>query len=182
MTSDGQKQGAHAQRQDVHDWDEVEEATELLLEGAHEAVLEELRRVLQQSPNNPYAYYYLAVAFYALKRPEAARDAYQATLRLSPDYLAARVALAHVLRELGDLEEAMLHAKTALQRFPDDGDAMHARALIHAARGELSRAKRYFQDYLKTSPALEAQLEVRSMIEMIDQATPGQRLTFDAGT
>ena len=49
---------------DAAHWTEVEEATELLHEERYREAMVELRRVLQHDPKNPYAYYYLGIAFY----------------------------------------------------------------------------------------------------------------------
>ena len=87
---------------DVLQWEAVEEATELLQERLFPQAMIELRRVIMANPNNPYAYFYLGVAFFETEQMEAARDAYRAAVTLAPDYLGARVSLSHVLRQLGD--------------------------------------------------------------------------------
>lgn len=152
---------------DAARWDEVEEATELLMEGNYDAALEALRDVLQKSPKNAYAYYYTGVACYELGRLEPARDAYRAAVLVAPNYLAARVALSNVLRKLGELDEALVEAKEALGRFPDDGDALHAAGLAHAARGDKRKAIEYLERFLATNPELEVQLEVRGTIDAL---------------
>ena len=114
-------------------WEAVESATELLVEGKLREGLEELRRVIEADPRNPYAYHFMATALFELQQLEPARDAYQAALRLAPDYLAARVALAHVLRLLGQPRAALAQANEALRRFPKDAAALHAAGLASAA-------------------------------------------------
>src|SRR5690349_4456285 len=121
---------------DAENWEEVEEATELLHEEKFHDALLALREVLKRSPRNPYAYHFLGIALFETAQPEAARDAYRAALRLSPDYQGARIALSHVLRMLGDIRGSITEADEALRRSPEDGDALHAAGLAHAARGD----------------------------------------------
>src|SRR3954452_18856803 len=98
------------------DWDAVEEATELLHEERFQDALYALRDVIKANPKNPYAYHFLAVALFETGQMEAARDAYRAALRLSPDYHGSRIALSHVLRMLGDVRGAISEAEEAVRR------------------------------------------------------------------
>ncbi len=164
---------------DAAHWDAVEEATELLQEGRIPDALLALRDVIKAQPNNPYAYHYLGVAFYEIKNLEAARDAYRAAVRLSPTYLGARVSLSHVLRELGDADGALAHAKEALRLFPKDGDALHAAGLANAAKGNRREARKQLEGYLGQGPEFEAQQEVRQILEMLCLGDEGEPLDLD---
>jgi tetratricopeptide (TPR) repeat protein len=148
-------------------WDAVEEAAELLQEDRYADALVELREVLAKDSANPYAYYFLGVAFYEVHNLEGARDAYRAALRLEPAYLGARVALSHVLRELGDVVGALGQAREALRRFPEDADALHAAGLANAAKGDRPAARRQLAAFLDTKPEVEVDAEVRSILEML---------------
>lgn len=160
-------------------WEAVEEATELLLEERYVDALFELRNVLKKDPTNAYAYHHSAVAMFETGQLEAARDAYRAALRFSPDYLGARVGLSHTLRRLGDVEGALKEAREALRRFPKDGDAMHAAGLAHAALGNRRLAKDHLEKYLDSSPELEAQYEVRQILEMLGLADNDEPIHFE---
>jgi tetratricopeptide (TPR) repeat protein len=152
-------------RQDATHWDEVEQASELLHEERfHEAIFE-LRDVLKADPKNPYAYFLLGIALFETAQLEPARDAYRAALRLSPGYLGARVSLSHVLRMLGDLRGAIAEAEETLRRRADDADAMHAAGLAHAARGDVSAARRYLEAFLASNPEFETATEVRAVLD-----------------
>src|ERR1700748_57366 len=109
-------------RKDAAYWEAVEEATELLQMDQVPMAMLLLRDVIKEQPNNPYAYNYLGVAFFEIKNLEGARDAYKAAVRLSPDYLGARVALSHTLRLMGDLDGALRETREALRRSPKDAD------------------------------------------------------------
>jgi tetratricopeptide (TPR) repeat protein len=154
---------------DSADWDAVEEATELLHEERFQDALYLLRDVIKQNPQNPYAYHFLGVALFETGQMEPARDAYRAALRLSPDYLGARIALSHVLRMLGDVRGAIGEAEEALRRHPQDGDALHAAGLAHAARGDRQAARRYLEAFLAGNPEFETATEVRSILEVLDK-------------
>ncbi len=152
---------------DTAHWAAVEEACEFLLEGDFEEGLRRLRDVIREDPENPYAYHYVGVSLYELRQLQPARDAFRAALRHAPAYLAARVGLSHVLRELGDPRGALVEAQDALARFPRDGDAMRAAGLAHAALGQRKAATRQLEGYLGASPDVEDQLEVRQILEML---------------
>jgi tetratricopeptide (TPR) repeat protein len=158
------------------DWAAVEEATELLVEGRHSEALTELSEVLRADPSNAYAYHYLGLALYELDQLQAARDAHRAAVRLRPDYLASRVALSHSLRRLGALDEAIDEAREALKRFVDDGDALHAAALALAARGDRQRARAHLERFLSTGPEVEAALEARGLISLLEGGPEGEPL------
>src|SRR5271163_2040437 len=101
-------------------WAAVDEATELLHEERYREALVALRDVAKRDPQNPYAYYFLGVGLFEMGEMEPARDAYRATLRIAPKHLGARVALTHLLRQLGDLREALKEGTTALAQAPSD--------------------------------------------------------------
>jgi Flp pilus assembly protein TadD len=164
---------------DAANWEAVEEATELLQEGRYPEAMLALRDVIKAQPNNPYAYNYLGAAFFEIKNLEAARDAYRAAVRVSPVYLGARVSLSNVLRLLGDADGALREAREALRRFPKDGEALHAAGLANAAKGNRREAKEQLQGYLGQGPELEAQHEVRQILEMLGMGEEGEPLDLE---
>jgi len=155
-----------AARDHAH-WDAVEEATEMLHAEAFAEALVELRAVIQRDPTNPYAYHYLGVALFEMGEVEAARDAYRACLRVAPEHLGARVALAHVLRALGDADAALKEGLVALEKAPQDGEALHAVGLAHLARGDRPAARRYLTAFLEAKPEFEAQVEVKAILDSL---------------
>jgi tetratricopeptide (TPR) repeat protein len=164
---------------DAAQWEAVEEASELILEDRYPEAMLKLRDVIKAQPNNAYAYFWLGVAFFETKQLEAARDAYQAAVRVSPDYLGARVSLSHVLRQLGDLKGALAQANEALRRFPKDGEAMHAAGLAYAAQGKRGAAQKHLQGFLDSRPELEASTEVRQILEMLGLGEEGDPVEFE---
>jgi tetratricopeptide (TPR) repeat protein len=153
-------------------WDAVEEATELLHEERYRDALAELRDVIRASPENPYAYYFLGMALYEVGELEPSRDAYRACLHLAPTHLGARVALSHVLRQLGDAKEAIKEGARALTQAPGDGEALHAVGLAYLERGDDTAAKKYLEAFLETHPELEVAAEVRVILVTLDDRLP----------
>jgi len=145
-------------------WSAVEEIAELLQEERFREATVELRRVLQADPANPYAFYFLGVAFFEIGELEAARDAYGACLRLAPRHLGARVALSHVVRILGDIRGSVREGMTALSQSPGDPDALHALGLAHHAYGDDVAAKKYLEAFLASGPEFEVAVEVRALL------------------
>jgi len=149
-------------------WDAVEEATEMLHEERfHEALLF-LRDVIRADGTNPYAFFFLGVALFETGEIEAARDAYRACLKIAPLHLGARVSLSHVLRQLGDLREAIKEGSLALSQAPADADALYAVGMAYYARGDLAAAKKYFLAFLDAKPEFEIATEVRALLGQID--------------
>jgi Flp pilus assembly protein TadD len=149
-------------------WDEVEEATELLHEERFDDALLALRTVAIKNPRNPYAYYFLGIALFEVGEMEPARDAYRACLKLAPTHLGARVALCHVLRQLGDLRGALREGLAALAQAPGDSDVLHAIGLAYYARGDKASAKKYLDAFLASKPEFEVATEVRAMLSSLE--------------
>jgi tetratricopeptide (TPR) repeat protein len=163
---------------DAERWAAVEEATEHLVAGEPRAAVEALAPVLAADPGNAYAHHYLGVALFELGQLEPAKAAFGAALRLSPRYLGARVAMSHTARLLGDADAAVAEAAAAIEHFPDDGDALHALGLAHAARGERALALAALRRFLDTSPELESRLEVEGLIEVLGGLAEGEPLAW----
>lgn len=155
------------EKSDAAHWEAVEEACEVLLENNFEEGLRMLRDVIKADPANPYAYHFVGVALYELRQIEPARDAYRAALRYAPGYLASRLGLSHVLRELGDARGALVEAQDALARFPRDAEAMRAAGLAHAALGQRRAARRQLQGYMSSPADVEDRMEVQQVLEML---------------
>jgi Flp pilus assembly protein TadD len=160
------------ERRDRERWAAVEEATELLHEERFREAMTELRGALEKDARNPYAYYFLGIAFFEVGELEAARDAYAACLKLSPTYLGARIALCHVLRMTGDLRGAIREGMAALTQAPSDSDALHALGLAYHARGDDAAARKYLEAFLATNPELEVALETRALLGSLGEGKP----------
>ncbi len=166
-------------RSDAAHWDAVEHASELLHEERfHEALLE-LRDIVRADPKNPYAFGLLGIALFETAQLEPSRDAYRAALKLSAEYLGARISLSHVLRMLGDVREAIIQAEDALRRRPGDSDALHAAGLAHMAHGNDETARGYLEAFLASNPEFEAATEVRTILARLGNAPPDRETDED---
>jgi tetratricopeptide (TPR) repeat protein len=145
-------------------WDAIEHATELLHEERFREALVSLRDTIKRDPKNPYAYYFLGVALFEIGELEPSRDAYRACLKLAPQHLGARVSLSHVLRQLGDLREAIKEGTTALSQAPADADALYAVGIAYLVRGDRPAAKKYLTAFLEANPEFEIATEVRGLL------------------
>jgi tetratricopeptide (TPR) repeat protein len=162
----------HDDQRNRQHWTAVEEATELLHEERYREAMVELREVLKKDASNPYAYYFLGVAFFEVGELDAARDAYAACLKLAPSHLGARVALCHVLRMTGDLRGAIREGMAALTQAPGDADALYAVGLAYHARGDEPAARKYLEAFLATNPEFEVAVETRALLGSMAGGTP----------
>jgi tetratricopeptide (TPR) repeat protein len=154
---------------DAARWDAVEEAVELITEEHYRDALDSLRRVLAKDAKNAYAYNWVGVAMFESGELEPARDAYRAAVKLAPAYVGARVSLSHVLRQLGDYREAIKEGMIALEQQPGDSDSLYAVGMAYYARGDKAAAKRYLAAFLEARPEFETSVEVRGILDAIDQ-------------
>lgn len=158
---------ADEERDDAAQWDAVEEATELMLEGSYHEALVKLRDVIRTDASNPYAYHFTGVALFELGQFEAAGAAYRAAVKLAPRYTGARVGLSHALRILEETRGAIAEARKALEIAPGDGDALYALGLAQAAAGDKRGAVRSIEAFLDSRPEFEAAQEARAMLEKL---------------
>jgi Flp pilus assembly protein TadD len=153
--------------EDAAHWSAVEEATELLHEERFREAMVELGDVIKKDPKNPYAFYFLGIAFFEVGELEPARDAYVACVKLAPKHLGARVALCHVLRILGDVRGSLREGLAALDLAPGDPDALHAVGLAYHARGDDAAARKYLEAYMATHPEFEVAAETQALLRSI---------------
>lgn len=177
--SSEEERDLEAEARDAAHWSSIEQASETLLDGKLEEGLRALRDIIEGDPSNPYAFHFLGAALFDLKKFEAARDAYAAALRLSPSYRASRVGFAHCLRLLGDLQGAIDAATEVLSANNEDSDAIYVMGLTLAAAGQRDQARLFFERFLTTHPELEAQMEVRGILDALDQTEEGSSLEWE---
>jgi tetratricopeptide (TPR) repeat protein len=162
---------ADDEARDRKHWEAVEDATELLHEERFREAMVSLRNVITRDAKNSYAYYFLGIAFFEVGELEPSRDAYRACLTIAPLHLGARVALTHVLRQMGDLREALKEGLAALSQAPGDADALHAIGLVYLARGDETAARRYLEAFLGTKPEFEVATEVRAILDDLSKSS-----------
>ncbi len=145
-------------------WDAVEEAAEMLHEERFREALMFLRDVVKADPKNAYAFFFMGIGLFETGELEASRDAYRACLVRAPEHLGARVALSHVLRQLGEHRDAIKEGTQALSQAPGDADALYAVGMAYFARGDNAAARKYFAAFLDARPEFEIATEVKAML------------------
>jgi tetratricopeptide (TPR) repeat protein len=151
-------------------WDDVDEAVELLREREYDDALASLRAALDRDPRNPYAHHFMGAAHFELGDFESARDAYEKALSFAPDYLGSAVGLGHALRMMGRLDEAQRAGERALAmagKGAKDGDVHYLLGLVFAARGEAKKAIAHLESFLESNPELEARYDAQAMLDTL---------------
>ena len=98
-------------------------------------------------------YFRAAFAFLKWGRdPTAATPLLRKSLEVNPNNTMARLELATILTDQGELEEAKTHIAAALEVVPDDVDAHHCLAVILAKEGEFEQAAEHCRRALESAP------------------------------
>ncbi len=162
----------HEEQINDQHWESVEEAVELIAEGNAQGAVERLTGVLDQEPENPYAYQFMGAAYYELKQWPQALKAYLRALELAPAYLGAMVGAGHALREMQQLDRAIRMGKQVLLRERDDADGHYLLGVAHYQRGDREAARKHLSAFLETGPQVEMMIEVQGLIQALDKESP----------
>src|SRR5262249_54580208 len=93
-----------------------------------------------------------------------ALEQYQAVLKLPPDYVAARLALAELLAASGKPEDALAQLQEVLKRKPQDALAYERIGDVEKARGHTAEARAAYQEALRYAP--DSQVRKKSGAKM----------------
>ncbi len=105
--------------------------------GQWEYAADEYSLVLQKEPDNLAALYYRAYVNSHLRRYDLALRDYERFLSLSPYHLEGRLGLIHILERQNKQREALDHANTLVELYPDS-------AMVYAVRADIeTRLKAY---------------------------------------
>jgi tetratricopeptide (TPR) repeat protein len=96
---------------------------------------------------------YLAFAFEALGRRQEAQGRFQQVLRLDARNLVARVSLAKLLLNQGDVEGAKPHAESAIKTHPDSAPANLVMAEVLHAEGDWKAGEPYVRKAVEIEPS-----------------------------
>lgn len=125
---------------------------ELMQQGETQAGLEELRKTVQQSPDDYLAHHNLAIGLTRANDEEAAAAAYRKSIELNPDYPASRLNLGLLLGWQGDPLGAIEQLGKAHELDPEDARATLEWAKGLALTGRLEESRAALEGLIETAP------------------------------
>lgn len=108
----------------------------LIQQSRYDLAAQELQQQIAADPDNPFAYAYLALCFWQLKRNRDAMPAVSRAIHLAPDNPFAYYVRALILDSEHDLEEAEAAISTAIRLDPEDADTFALLSQIRAHRSD----------------------------------------------
>jgi len=105
----------------------------------------ELKSLLQESPDVPAVYYYLAETYLQQEEPAAAQQAFNDALHAQPGYLPAMLGLGNISLQQGNAESALHYASQIIATSFWLADAHVLAGSANLLRGDLDQAQRAFE-------------------------------------
>jgi tetratricopeptide (TPR) repeat protein len=106
---------------------------------------DELHSLLQDSPDVPAVYYYLAQVYVRQEEPAAAQQALNEALRVQPGYLPAILGLGNISLQQGNAAVALSYASQVIATSFWLADAHILAGSANLLRGDLDQAQRAFE-------------------------------------
>jgi tetratricopeptide (TPR) repeat protein len=115
-------------------------------------------QLAKEQPDSDANHFFLGNCYGALGKLEKAEPEYRTAIRLQPKNASYHVALAQVLRNIGDehVDEAIEHLQNAVSVDPADIQAKHELALCYITKGELKKAASLLEEVVAKQPDLIA--------------------------
>lgn len=151
--------GAHtapcAQGQPIPASVDAKYGIDLFKSGNNDGALKALRDATRKDATNADAWYYLGLALVKGKKPKDARKAFEATLRLRPNFVAANNGIAYTLLTERKIDDARRAVETSLKIDSRNAEAHYLLGAIHIrsnsfdkSLGEAEIALRIDGDYV----------------------------------
>ena len=121
----------------------------LLAVGQAAEALDAFRRAELLQPDNPDYILWQGAAHYALGEIDYERQSYQQLIRMRPDFLPARLNLAHNFLQGGQLVQAEQLYEQVLERDPEEKTALYNRALVLRLRGKVAAEAEAWKESLR---------------------------------
>jgi tetratricopeptide (TPR) repeat protein len=115
--------------------------------GQFAEALTHFRQCLTEDPNNPKILFAIGRCALYLNDMNGAQEMFEAALRLQPDFIEARLQLASIHEQRGELSKALEQLRQVEQRDPDLRDLLFRMAKILHALGQPERAAVYQKRY-----------------------------------
>lgn len=151
----------------------------LLMIGQYNEALEQLETSAAYLDEDD-RYFWYGMCYLEGKDLERARDNFERTIAMTPDYPYAEFKLAEILRQSGDLEGALKHLERYYRLFPGDIESQFVQAEVHSALGQYDKAMPLYRNvYLRNpqhSEALNRWLALQMQVHMAHKAqhAPGE--------
>jgi tetratricopeptide (TPR) repeat protein len=130
----------------------AERGIELMQQGETQAGLEELRKTVQQSPDDFLAHHNLAIGLTRAKEDDAAIAAYRRSIELNPDYPGSRFNLGLLLAWQENHEAAIEQLGKAHELDPEDARVTLEWAKGLALIGRLEESRTALERLIETAP------------------------------
>ena len=106
------------------------------------------KKMQQENPQNPWAYFYLGSTFVGFDQLENAIENYQKSIELNADLLLSRYRLAHAYRLLGQFENAIEVLQKIQSTHPEEVATYYDIAVNYRCAGNEDLAIQQFNKYL----------------------------------
>jgi len=117
----------------------------LLQQGRSEAGFQQLQKSLSINPNQPVAFYNMAVELQKLTRLDEALACYNQTLKLNPQDINALINRGNTLKDLKQYKAAIASFESALALQPNIPSAHWNKALTHILLGEYEQGWKEYE-------------------------------------
>lgn len=148
-------------------------ATEALVSNAHQASIDEYKKLIEAFPQEPDAYFDLASVYETTGAWDLALEHYRKALELDPKYTDALIAVGRVLLRKGNAQEALkplgdaLTLNIGLNNQQGRADGLHAIGVAHKLLRNYDAALRYYRESLEIKRQIGDQRGVAATLSEI---------------
>ncbi|MFN2431379.1 MAG: tetratricopeptide repeat protein [Gemmatimonadota bacterium] len=126
---------------------------ERLRRGDHARALIQLHKAIAVSPRRGTAYFYLGLVYYERGLLFREIEAYQKSILHLPDFMPARLNLAHAYLAAGRVPDAIEQYRWVERQDPGNLTVLHNLGILFADLNRSQDARTYLERYLSLAPA-----------------------------
>jgi tetratricopeptide (TPR) repeat protein len=153
------------------------DAQQLRTQRKYDEAMSQISRALEAEPNSAAGHIEAAAVYQATDRPEAAITSLQRALQTDPNAVGAMIQLAQ-LQLPRSPDKAATYAQQALALAPGNLDAAALLARSHAARGDLSAARRLVAAIREQQPKAPAMHNLEAVVALAAKNREAARRSF----
>nr|HPO17448.1 tetratricopeptide repeat protein [Candidatus Hydrogenedentota bacterium] len=147
-------------------------------EQGRNALIADLRRIVENNPNNQQAWYMLALALGAINDPQGQTDALQKALALDPAHAPSRRMLGITFALQGDYPSAIEEFQKAEQLMPNDSDTTAALGMTYSLEGNIAEAVAALTEAIKQQTSLSTPAKMRLALLQLAQGNTEEALSL----